>query len=1153
MAPISVTAVPPPTIPTKPKRPTPAGIQTNGASSVRSSPSPSLTNKKPPVAGKSVAHTSSTVPNGMTVTPVRPPNRAPRMPPIQTSGFGAGNDAKYNGLQTISAPRINLSVSADRRPYDVTSVITSKYILRKFAGNPPSLVVHLHAAHFRFDQQDGIFPYKSPMRIFLEHLKSQTIPHDLVEQFKQGGVPFYEGCLIVQVHDHKSVTQSKDSTRLTQLQNSTLSSIHNYDPYITPSAFAPYPKDSMNSANKMGPVSADRQVKEKSAGESAADVKESKGLSDGDNAKAAPKPKIFTVVLKPTPESMHADIALMANTPKDATDGRDANGMTYIPPPPPMLPAPAAKKQKRERMQLDSSNVPEFEAQVLLATNPELDLDPVTSPGGMRRKLEAQAHPDHEGALPQPKTRKRTVAELAAYEALAATQERYMLAEDERLSADASGSQSAAAGGVGDLQGGSAVFEPRFERFKLIEQIKRDHQERREEEKAKQQERERAALQLKMEQQQAAAAREQAMAEQREREQERARLLQQQKAEKAQQAQQAAREQQARDQQAALLEAQRKKLAAQAAAKQQAQQNQAQAAQAAQAQAQAQAHAAQAQLQAQALAQNQARAQAQGMQNQPRTPGQQNATVAQKMATHNANAAAAAAMGQSQSGMVNGFSNGLPNGIPNGLPAGMTAQQFQNAQMQAARMHMAAQQATASSPRIGTPQNMSSPMVSAVPMQPSRSSMAGSPPRPPSVAQNHGPMAVNMAARGSQQSHPSNTPRMPNATPNLQQQVATPINRPQQMATPRMAAQASPTPGMMTPQQAQFLLQQNMNAAAAMGTPQMANSATAAQRLQLQQRMQQAMQNGMMTPQLQSQFMQQQRVAAMRAAAAGAQGAQQQQAAMFQMIQAQQIQQAQQQAAQQAQQAGLTPQQQQQLQQQLLGQLQQQQHHQLQQHIQQQQQQQQQHQQQQPNQQQHPHQQQQQQQQQQHQLQQQQQQQQNMQALLQRQMLNGQNLSASQISQVQQLQQNRQQQQQHQQAQLVQQQRQRIFQSNVGALAQRYGGEKNIPPEEMANFQKMCLLQAQQSVTNLLHQRRQHVAAVMQQQQQQQQALQAGMAASAQNLGQPGMPHGMSQGMAQGMGQGLSQGMQGIPQGMSQAAAAAALSQNMNGLGGMMP
>ena len=44
-------------------------------------------------------------------------------------------------------------------------VITSSYILKKHAGNPPSVTIHLYQRNFRFDGQDGSFSYVSHMRV----------------------------------------------------------------------------------------------------------------------------------------------------------------------------------------------------------------------------------------------------------------------------------------------------------------------------------------------------------------------------------------------------------------------------------------------------------------------------------------------------------------------------------------------------------------------------------------------------------------------------------------------------------------------------------------------------------------------------------------------------------------------------------------------------------------------------------------------------------------------------------------------------------------------------------------------------------------------------------------------------------------------------
>jgi hypothetical protein len=38
-------------------------------------------------------------------------------------------------------------------------------ILAKYKDQVPSLIIHLHPTHFRFDQQDGVFSYNSPMKV----------------------------------------------------------------------------------------------------------------------------------------------------------------------------------------------------------------------------------------------------------------------------------------------------------------------------------------------------------------------------------------------------------------------------------------------------------------------------------------------------------------------------------------------------------------------------------------------------------------------------------------------------------------------------------------------------------------------------------------------------------------------------------------------------------------------------------------------------------------------------------------------------------------------------------------------------------------------------------------------------------------------------
>lgn len=79
----------------------------------------------------------------------------------------------------------------------VPLVKTTSYILKKYAKCPPSLTVHLHPTHFRFEQQDGSFPYNSEMKVIIEHIRAGTVPHDMLEELLRAGVRFYEGELIL--------------------------------------------------------------------------------------------------------------------------------------------------------------------------------------------------------------------------------------------------------------------------------------------------------------------------------------------------------------------------------------------------------------------------------------------------------------------------------------------------------------------------------------------------------------------------------------------------------------------------------------------------------------------------------------------------------------------------------------------------------------------------------------------------------------------------------------------------------------------------------------------------------------------------------------------------------------------------------------------
>jgi transcription factor SPT20 len=280
---------------------------------------------------------------------------------------------------------------------------------------------------------------------------------------------------------------------------------------------------------------------------------------DGHRSKSAKKPKISTVVLHPTDLALYTDLAIKASTPvpiplsarresrvdiraatpMSASGLRPQTPMIAIPPTPHLGMEPPAKRVKRDKMELEGKTIHAFEGETILCTTAPLLLDAVDNAEESARLLEALTHPEHSSKVPSPKARKKTVAEMAAEESAAANDEQYMLILDERLTSN-NGAAGAANPGDGDGQAGSASWEPRFERFKAIENIKLQSAENKKKEKMQQVE------QAKRQQQEGEArekARQEVVKRQQEDEQrQRVLLLQQQQQQRQQQQDQARRQ-----------------------------------------------------------------------------------------------------------------------------------------------------------------------------------------------------------------------------------------------------------------------------------------------------------------------------------------------------------------------------------------------------------------------------------------------------------------------------------------------------------------------------------------------------------------------------------------------------------------------------------
>jgi len=194
------------------KRPPPPMVQTSvhGAKSSQSSPSPSLSSKRPPPSFKHPPSTASANgTNGATTgtgartsnrrrDSQRPGDNTSRPPRSARLGPGENTHGDRKPSKRVSDPYGNMSPLLSRQlqqnqELNVSIIVkTTSYMLKKYRKAVPSLVLQLHPTHFRFDMQDGSFSYNSPLKVLLEHIKAQTIPHDMLDELKHAGVKFYE-------------------------------------------------------------------------------------------------------------------------------------------------------------------------------------------------------------------------------------------------------------------------------------------------------------------------------------------------------------------------------------------------------------------------------------------------------------------------------------------------------------------------------------------------------------------------------------------------------------------------------------------------------------------------------------------------------------------------------------------------------------------------------------------------------------------------------------------------------------------------------------------------------------------------------------------------------------------------------------------------
>ena len=442
---------------TKTKKPS-VSIQTNAAKNGLPSSSPLSASKRLPgsAQAQTTPITNGVVTNGTT----RPSRRGPRL------------TARISALDNQAVER---RTTIPPEPY----VVTEEFILKKFKGKPSSLIVHLYSTYFRFDQQEGSFGYNSEMKFFIEHLRKGTIPHDLIEDFRREGVKYYDGWLIVQIVDHKNSAAADSTSSNGAGDEEKPFSIHNYNHFITPSPYAKYPdRDRLSQSPRAKHERNGSGEKENVAPSGTTEQSAESAAKTG-----KPRPLIFRRALKPTNLSKHMDLQLdfIALDPKARKPPNKAaqppTPAGTVPPTPSVERAPPAKRQKTR---IDPKDHLEYEARTINATAPPLYLEPAMDMEDAERIHKMLADPLYNEPPPSPKSRKRTVAELAAEDAHAKEQENFMLVMDVKGSGTATGNA-----GTIDPQAGNVTFQPRFERFNALDNIKRDLHEKKQRENEK--------------------------------------------------------------------------------------------------------------------------------------------------------------------------------------------------------------------------------------------------------------------------------------------------------------------------------------------------------------------------------------------------------------------------------------------------------------------------------------------------------------------------------------------------------------------------------------------------------------------------------------------------------------------------------------------
>jgi transcription factor SPT20 len=390
--------------------------------------------------------------------------------PTRTNGsLRQRRESTRPGLSRISTrastAEVNDTPTLQQEP--VPLVRDEKYLLRKWKGQPPSFAIHLYPTHFKLNGINDNWLYDSPMGALVEHLRHREVPHDFLEELYESQVPWYDGCLIVVIYNHRHVTPAFSVTGTNQVGGNALTpfSVHNFNEHITPSPFIKSDeKMSLLTPNNKKPKPVVEEVPNSDKENMPAPNQSASAM------KASKEPKPVTVVLFPTHLSLQKDIEILARTQvKDYIMTKRNSFLNPFLPSTPLSAAPnsARLQNNPSRMCIDASNIKEFESSVLIAQNPVLFLEPAADAQEMFAVQDMLRDSIQNSTSAKPKTRKRTVAEVEADEAQAEKQQLFILSLDDLHSNNASS--------LGSGEGAPAAPQNHdFKRLKVLESIKNE-------------------------------------------------------------------------------------------------------------------------------------------------------------------------------------------------------------------------------------------------------------------------------------------------------------------------------------------------------------------------------------------------------------------------------------------------------------------------------------------------------------------------------------------------------------------------------------------------------------------------------------------------------------------------------------------------------